>query len=271
MRVRVCVYAHAGVCVPRAYWVHCGTAGLRQATRSAVLARDRPAVPPTLDLPVLLHALHARHPLHWAASTALVSSWRAQLFSALAGPGAAPHEPGSPGWKRLRAERMAVGRPNPRPPPPQPPAPYGSLQPCSLADLQPCRLALTGDGCARTAWPGRPGPRPRACRAVLRAAVPWPCLQPPGLTWRGVTRWSPLDAPLQRRARSVVRPLARHRRPLCSPPRRSWKGWASSPRTWPRVSGWRLGSWVVGCMVGEVDGGWLAGWFARGAWAPDEL
>jgi hypothetical protein len=28
------------------------------------------------NLVVLLHALHARQPLHWAASTALFSSWR---------------------------------------------------------------------------------------------------------------------------------------------------------------------------------------------------
>jgi hypothetical protein len=34
-----------------------------------------------VNLFVLLHDLHARQPLHWAASTALVSSWRSRLFS----------------------------------------------------------------------------------------------------------------------------------------------------------------------------------------------
>jgi hypothetical protein len=69
-----------------------------------------------VDLVVLLHALHARQPLHWAAPTALVSSWRSELFS-----------PGRPTGSRPRCTlgaRPALAsppQPIPRSPPPWPP------------------------------------------------------------------------------------------------------------------------------------------------------
>jgi hypothetical protein len=61
---------------------------LARAARLSWPSRGAPGYPAPLQdvsglwvyLVVLLHALHARQPLPWAASTALVSSWRSQLF-----------------------------------------------------------------------------------------------------------------------------------------------------------------------------------------------
>ncbi len=49
-----------------------------------------------VNLVVLLHALHARQPLYWAASTALGSSRRSLLFSPLAQAAPASHAPAMP-------------------------------------------------------------------------------------------------------------------------------------------------------------------------------
>ncbi len=69
-----------------------------------------------VNLVVLLHALHARQPLHWAASTALVSSWRSQLLPpsslprAVASRAAATGRAASDGAREPAAWRAARAR-----------------------------------------------------------------------------------------------------------------------------------------------------------------
>jgi hypothetical protein len=77
-----------------------------------------------VNLVVLLPALHARQPLHWAASTALVSSWRSQLLSPLPPP-PLPHPPGLPRASLLAGPRGTRDVCDPHRPslPPFPPHP----------------------------------------------------------------------------------------------------------------------------------------------------